>query len=342
MSLLQVFFIVSGMLLLVISIDIAKKQKFNALHFLIFIFIWLGLIIFTFFPNILNYFWKIFGLQRWADLLVYWAIIFLLYFVILLLNKVEDNRSDLTKLIREIAINNSPKKIISWEICFLIRVYNEWKVIWNTIKELLEKWYNNILVVNDWSKDNSLKILNSFWDKLIVLTHFKNRWWWARLETWFEYLRRYWNTEYVCTYDADWQHQLKDLEKFLNSFKEDNSLQIVLWSRFITKTNTNVKIIRKIILKLWILFTFFISSIKLTDSHNWYRVFRKDILNEIVLTLDDMSYSSEMIDIISTKKIKFKEVPVDILYTDYSIAKWQKSSNAINIAFKMIWNKFFR
>lgn len=342
MSLLQVFFIVSGMLLLVISIDIAKKQKFNALHFLIFIFIWLGLIIFTFFPNILNYFWKIFGLQRWADLLVYWAIIFLLYFVILLLNKVEDNRSDLTKLIREIAINNSPKKIISWEICFVIACYNEEKVIKKTLSDLINSWYKNIILVNDGSKDNTLKELNDFENEIIILTHYKNRWQWARLETWFEYLRRYWQVEYICTYDADWQHQLKDLEKFINSFKNDNSLQIVLWSRFIIKTNTNVSFKRKIILKLWILFTFFISSIKLTDSHNWYRVIKKETLKDISITIDGMGHASEIVDIISSKKIKFKEVPVDILYTDYSIAKWQKSSNAINIAFKMIWNKFFR
>jgi len=342
MSLLQVFFIVSGMLLLVISIDIAKKQKFNALHFLIFIFIWLGLIIFTFFPNILNYFWKIFGLQRWADLLVYWAIIFLLYFVILLLNKVEDNRSDLTKLIREIAINNSPKKIISWEICFVIACYNEEKVIKKTLSDLINSWYKNIILVNDGSKDNTLKELNDFENEIIILTHYKNRWQWARLETWFEYLRKYWQVEYICTYDADWQHQLKDLEKFINSFKNDNSLQIVLWSRFIIKTNTNVSFKRKIILKLWILFTFFISSIKLTDSHNWYRVIKKETLKDISITIDGMGHASEIVDIISSKKIKFKEVPVDILYTDYSIAKWQKSSNAINIAFKMIWNKFFR
>jgi len=58
--------------------------------------------------------------------------------------------------------------------------------------------------------------------------------------------------------------------------------------------------------------------------------------------MDGMSYASEMIDIIAQKNIKFKEVPVDIIYTDYSMYKWQKSSNAINIAFKMIWIKFFR
>ena len=49
-----------------------------------------------------------------------------------------------------------------------------------------------------------------------------------------------------------------------------------------------------------------------------------------------------MIDIISDKHIKFAEVPVDIIYTDYSMHKGQKSSNAINIALKMIWNKFLK
>jgi hypothetical protein len=35
-----------------------------------------------------------------------------LYFALLLLKKVEDNRDDLTKFIREIAIQNSPKEKI--------------------------------------------------------------------------------------------------------------------------------------------------------------------------------------------------------------------------------------
>ncbi|MDR0772061.1 MAG: hypothetical protein LBF15_03280 [Candidatus Peribacteria bacterium] len=55
-----------------------------------------------------------------------------------------------------------------------------------------------------------------------------------------------------------------------------------------------------------------------------------------------MSHASEIVDIISVEKIKYKEVPVTIKYTDYSLGKGQKSSNAINIALRTIWNKFFR
>lgn len=273
---------------------------------------------------------------------MYISIIFLLYFSLLLLNKVEKNKEDITRMIREFAIEKSKQEIISWEICFLVRVYNEESVISQTLEIILSGWYNNILVVNDGSTDNSRSILEKYKEKIILLNHYKNRWAGAALETGFEYLRRYGNMKYICTFDIDGQHQLKDIEAFLQEFQKDKNLEVVLGSRFITKTNTNISFIRKWVLKLGIIFTFFISNIRLTDSHNGYRVFKKEVLDKIKLTIDDMSYASEIVDIIATKKIKFKEIPVDILYTDYSLSKWQSSTNAINIALKTIWYKFFK
>ena len=55
-----------------------------------------------------------------------------------------------------------------------------------------------------------------------------------------------------------------------------------------------------------------------------------------------MGHASEIIDIVAAKKIKFAEVPVDIKYTPYSLSKGQSSSNAISIAFRFIWTKFFK
>jgi hypothetical protein len=37
MTLLQFFFIISGIIILILAVDISKKQKFNALHFLVFL-----------------------------------------------------------------------------------------------------------------------------------------------------------------------------------------------------------------------------------------------------------------------------------------------------------------
>lgn len=342
MNLLQIFFTISWIILLILSIDVAKRRKFNALHFLVFIGVWIGLITFTFFPLALDKIGQFVWVQRGADLLVYASVVFLMYFSVLLLNKVEQVREDFTKLVREIALQNSKKTQINGEICFVMAAYNEEKVVAETVENLLKNKYTNIIVVNDGSRDGTLRVLEPFMDKIVVLSHYKNRGQWAALETGFEYLRRYGNVEYVCTYDADGQHQLSDIPKFLQAFKDDSELEVVLGSRFITKTNTNVSLSRKIILKLWILFTFFVSNIRLTDSHNGYRVMRQKALKDISITLDGMWHASEIVDIIATKHLRFKEIPVDILYTEYSLAKWQSSSNAINIALKTIWYKFFK
>lgn len=342
MNLLEFFFIISGIVILIISIDIANKQKFNALHFLVFIWIGWGLLTFTFFPWILNVIWNFFGLARWADVLVYSSIIFLLYFVLLLLAKVVDNKEAITSVVREWAINHSGKRLIKWKEVILIRVYNEAPVIDGVLKRVLAKWYENILVINDWSTDFSREILEGFGDTIYLVNHPINRWAWAALKTGLEYIRRFADVEYIVTFDADWQHEIEDLEKFFNSFKMDNKLWAVLWSRFIQKTHSNVPFIRRCTLFLWRIFTFLVSNVYLTDAHNWYRVFTYDTISKIRLTIDTMAYASELIDELRKNNIKIKEVPVNIKYTEYSMNKWQGSWNAISIALRIIWSKFFR
>ena len=109
MNLLQVFFIISGIIIFLVAYDIAKRERFNALHFLVFLGVGSGLLIFTFVPQVLDYIGKIFGIARGADVLVYVSIIFLFYFVLLLLRKIENTREEVTRLVREIAIQNAKK-----------------------------------------------------------------------------------------------------------------------------------------------------------------------------------------------------------------------------------------
>lgn len=239
-------------------------------------------------------------------------------------------------------------KINNDKIIFLIRSYNESKIVLDVIKDIWWKYFDNILFIDDWSTDWTYDLLMD-WnidllvDNFIYIKHSQNRWAWAALETWFEYIRRYGKKfDYVITFDADWQHQTIDIDKFISAFEKNNQLDIVFWSRFIWKQKSNIPFFRKIILLWWKIFTFVISSIKLTDAHNWFRMIKVSSLNKIKLTMSWMEYASELIDQISKNKLKFSEVPVDIRYTDYSLSKWQKSSNAIFIVFKIIWNKFFK
>lgn len=105
MNLLQAFFAISGIIIFVIALDISKRQKFNALHFLVFLGIGGGLLLFAYVPQALDLIGRIFGIPRGADVLVYGGIVFLSYFSLLLLNKAEKNREDTTRLIREMALH---------------------------------------------------------------------------------------------------------------------------------------------------------------------------------------------------------------------------------------------
>ena len=342
MTLLHFFFIISWTIIFIISLDIARKQKFNALHFLVFLSVWILLFVFSFLPKTLDQFWQIFWVTRWADVLVYISIIFLIYFVLLLLSKVVNLNENLTKTIREVSINNSEKRKITWKELILMRAFNEKQVISDVINDLLNSWYKNILVVDDGSTDWTSEILEDFWEKIFFVKHTVNRWAWAALETWFEYIRRYAKIDYVITFDSDWQHSSADIEKFIEKFESDKELWAIFWSRFLYKSQTNVPFFRKIVLFLGKIFTFFVSWILLTDTHNWLRWFTFDTIKKISLKMDSMAYASEIIDEIRKKKIKFSEVFVVIKYTDYSKSKWQSSFNAINIAFKIIFSKFFK
>lgn len=342
MSLLQIFFVISWIIIFFLALDISRKEKFNALHFLVFLLVWAGLLVFTFFPTFLDSLGRVFWVQRWADVLVYSSIVFIFYFILLLLRKTENNRSDLTHVIRELAINMSPKKEIKWEEVFLVRVYNEWPVLEDTLRHILKAWHKNILVVNDGSTDNSAEVLEKFWSKITVLTHSQNRGWWAALKTWFEYLKRYAHTQYIVTFDADGQHDVKNYQVFKEAFKRKPQLDIILGSRFITKTRSNVPFFRRVLLFHARFFTFLFSHLSITDSHNGYRVIRREVLDKIHIHMDGMEYASELLDSIKKNNLRYLEVPVDISYTDYSLGKWQKSSDAMWVGLRFIWSKFFR
>jgi hypothetical protein len=39
--------------------------------------------------------------------------------------------------------------------------------------------------------------------------------------------------------------------------------------------------------------------------------------------------------------MKYREIPVHIRYTQYSLGKWQKNSNSLKLAAEMIYKKIF-
>ena len=341
-NLLQFIIIISAVIFFLFWIDLIKRKKATILH--LFVFIWgsILLILFAIDGNILDTFWSFFGLARWADLIVYCAIILLAYFYISLLNKVNRQDAKQTQIIREVTINNAIWSLWNAETAFIIPAYNEKDTPIEIIWDILQKNYA-VILVDDGKNWNLIEKLHTKykWKPIVTIKHIVNLWQWWWLETWAEYIRKYWEKiKYVVHFDADGQHRLEDLKGFQKAFEEDPDLEIVLWSRFLGST-VNMPKSKKITLKLWILFTRIFSWIKLTDTHNGYRMMKKETLNKIHITMNRMEHASEILDIIKHKKIKYKEVPIVVIYSEHSMEKWQKISNAFNIAKNLIYKKIF-
>lgn len=215
-----------------------------------------------------------------------------------------------------------------------IPLYNDSKMILKVIKSLKDKGYNNIVVVDDGSKDNGYEVVKKNTD-VIVVKHIINRGQGAALQTGMEIAIEK-GAKYIVHFDSDGQHDVKDLDRMLETLIE-GKYDIVLGSRFLQKND--IPLSKRITLKLGIVFTYILSRIWLTDVHNGIRVMTAETAKKLNIQHDRMEHASEILDKIKILDLKYTEVPVTIHYTEYSMSKGQSIFNSINIAIKLILSK---
>jgi polyprenyl-phospho-N-acetylgalactosaminyl synthase len=232
-------------------------------------------------------------------------------------------------------------------IVFLIRAYNESTRIVGVIEDIMNEGYTEFVIVDDGSLDRTYDLcIERFGDMINIMRHPVNRGGGAALETGFEYIRRYaaeYSWEYVVTFDADGQMDIREIDRFIETFEKHPKLDVVIGSRVLEgSVIRNMPWYRRIIVLFGgRIFTWLISGKTPSDPHNGYRMMKVDLLDHIRLTMDGFEYSSELIDEIARGKYRWMDIPVTIRYDAYTLGKGQKASNAINIAFRMIFKKFF-
>lgn len=216
----------------------------------------------------------------------------------------------------------------------VIAAFNEEKQIASVIKGLQKKGYKNIVVVDDGSSDNTFDILSK--QKVIALKHIVNRGQGASLKTGIDVALLH-GADRICTFDADGQHHPEDIPRLMKALDKSHA-DVALGSRFL-KQDSNTPAIRKMILKMGTWIVWLMYGIKLTDSHNGFRIFSRKAAQMINITSDRMEHASQIVEEIHAKKIPYVEVPVTITYSDYSKAKGQSSLASIKIGLKMLFRK---
>ncbi|MFZ5390811.1 MAG: glycosyltransferase family 2 protein [Patescibacteria group bacterium] len=194
----------------------------------------------------------------------------------------------------------------------VIPAYNESQSIARVI-EGLKPYAARIIVVDDGSVDGTAD--QALLAGALVLRHVINRGYGAALKTGSDWAVNQGATT-ILHFDADGQFEPKDIPSLMTAL-ENNNCQVVLGSRFKGQV-IGLPLLRRLTLKLAIVFTWLVSGLKLTDAHNGLRLFRSGAWQQMVLRQDRMAFSSELIDEIKRLKLNFIEAPVTVRYTNYS------------------------
>ena len=173
----------------------------------------------------------------------------------------------------------------------------------------LKKITNSIIVCDDGSTDNTSIIAEEFGAK--VVKHEKNQGYGSAIKSIFQ-MASDMDSDVLITFDADGQHRIEDINKVLQPIKDEQA-DIVIGSRFLDDNN-KVPRYRKFGIKLITQVTN--ASIKkhFTDSQSGFRAYKKEVLENIILTEKGMGISTEILIKASEKNFKITEIPIKILY----------------------------
>ena len=211
------------------------------------------------------------------------------------------------------------------KISIIIPLYNEEKTIITLLEKIKNlKCLNNkeVIVVDDFSKDNSLKLVENYkgLKNILILKHNKNLGKGAAIRT----AQKYVNGEIVIIQDADLEYNPNDYSLLINPILNDN-FKIVYGSRVMNKKRYKAKnftsIYRIFFNHLLTIFSNIINNQNLTDAHTCYKVFAAHVFKKIQLEENRFGFCPEVTTKISKLNYKIKEVPISYNGREYSEGK---------------------
>jgi glycosyltransferase involved in cell wall biosynthesis len=223
------------------------------------------------------------------------------------------------------------------KIVAIVPGYNEETRIEATIHDAAP-FVDAIVVIDDCSRDATSARARAA--GAYVLRHVINRGQGAALQTGMDFAIQKLGADIVVHFDADGQMQGSEIPMMVEPIVR-GEVDVTLGSRFLG-TAVNIPLARKMMLKAAIVFTFITSGLWLTDTHNGFRALSKKAVQAIRLRQDRMAHASEILDLIAEQKLRYRELPVTIRYTEETLAKGQKMRALFRVAFDLMKGKTLR
>lgn len=219
-------------------------------------------------------------------------------------------------------------------VWIVIPAYNEATVIAGVIAEIRQAGYGNIVVVDDGSKDETFERAKQ--TGVTALRHRLNRGKGAATKTGIEAAKLQ-GADIIVTMDGDGQHNPADIARLIEPILA-NHCDVVLGTRLKNpKGMPWYKVIHNWIGNaiVWYLYGLWVS-----DSQSGFRAYSRHATEVINTRTDRYEYDSEVIREIYKYKLSYREVPIEVRYTEYSMGKVHKQSlgNGIKTLYRMLFH----
>jgi len=198
----------------------------------------------------------------------------------------------------------------------VIPAYNAEKTIESVFKRIPKNSYDEIIVVNDGSKDKTSEVVKKY--KVKLIEHKKNKGYGGAQKTGFKQALKD-GADIVALVHADGQYAPEELPKLVKPIK-DGKVDVVLGSRALggKMLEGGMPLIRFIGNRLLTFIENIVFRMNITEYHTGYRVYSKKALEKIRFDLDSDKYEfdSEILIQCKLKKLKIKEIPTPTRYAE--------------------------
>lgn len=217
------------------------------------------------------------------------------------------------------------------KLSIVIPVFNEEKTVEEIIRRAqdvdvgLEK---EIIIVDDGSSDSTQQILKGLnHPQIKIFYHDKNQGKGAALQTGFSKA----TGNIVLVQDADLEYDPRDYPKLLEPIL-DGRADVVYGSRFLGGPHRILFFWHYVGNKMLTTLSNMLSNLNLSDMETCFKVFRKDLLDQINLKSKRFGFEPEITLKLSKLKCRIYEVPISYSGRDYSEGKkigWKDGAAAI-------------